>query len=198
MFRLFVSFKMKTGIKVGDIMTRNFVSAKPDTNLIDCAKEMVKKRVGSLVVKDGQKLVGVLTERDILWAMIKKPKAELENVKAQDIATKKIVAIKPSADVYEALQKMKKQKYRRLPVVFKGNVVGLLTINDILRIQPELFETAVEIMQIREESDKIRRMHVSKGAGKAMDEGMCEECGNYDLVSKIDDRLLCESCREEM
>ena len=96
-------------IAVGDIMTRNFVSAKPDTNLIDCAKEMVKKRVGSLVVKEGQKLVGVLTERDILWAMIKKPKAELENVKAKDIATRKIVAVKPSADVYEALQKMKKE-----------------------------------------------------------------------------------------
>src|SRR3989344_3753333 len=189
---------MKTGIKVGDVMTRNFVSAKPDGNLIDCAKEMVKGRVGSLIIKEGQKLVGVLTERDILWAMIKKPKAELENVKAKDIATRKIVAVKPSADVYEALQKMKKQKYRRLPVVFKGNVVGLLTINDILRIEPALFETASEIMQIREESEKIKRMHFSKGAGKRIEEDMCEECGNYDLVSKIDSRLLCESCREEM
>lgn len=188
---------MKTGIKVGDIMTRNFVSAKPDTNLIDCAKEMVKKRVGSLIVKDGHKLVGVLTERDILWAMIKKPKAELENVKARDIATRKIVAVKPSADVYEALQKMKKQKYRRLPVVFKGNVIGLLTIKDILRIQPELFETAGEIMQIKEESEKLRRMQTSKRT-QAIDEGMCEECGNYDLVSKIDSRLLCESCRDAM
>lgn len=189
---------MKTGIKIGDIMTRNFVSAKPDANLIDCAKEMVKGRVGSLIIKDGQKLVGVLTERDILWAMIKKPKAGLENVKAKDIATKKIISVSPSADVYEALQKMKKQKYRRLPVVFKGNVVGLLTINDILRIQPELFETASEIMQIREESEKIKRMHVSKGAGKMAEEDMCEECGNYDLVSKTDGRILCESCREEM
>src|SRR3989338_8541375 len=90
--------KMKTGIKVGDIMTRNFVSAKPDTNLIDCAKEMVKGRVGSLIIKEGQKLVGVLTERDILWAMIKKPKEGLEDVRAKDIATKKIVAVKPSAD----------------------------------------------------------------------------------------------------
>src|SRR3989338_2881514 len=112
---------MKTGIKVGDIMTRNFVSAGPDTNLIDCAKEMVKGRVGSLIIKEGQKLAGVLTERDILWAMIKKPRAGLEDVKAKDIATRKIITISPSADVYDALQKMKNQKYRRLPVVFKGN-----------------------------------------------------------------------------
>ena len=189
---------MRTGIKVGDIMTRNFVSAKPDTNLIDCAREMVKGRVGSLIIKDGQKLVGVLTERDVLWAMIKKPKAGLENIKAKDIATKKIITIKPSADVYEALQKMKRQKYRRLPVVTKGNVVGLLSVNDILRLVPALFETASEIMQIREESEKIKRMHVSKGNGKIIEEDICEECGNYDLVSKVDNRLLCESCKDAM
>ena len=43
---------MKIGIKVGDIMTRDFVSVKPDTNIINCAKLMMKKRVGSLILEE--------------------------------------------------------------------------------------------------------------------------------------------------
>ena len=47
---------MDTGIKVGDIMTRNFVSTSPETDLRNCAKLMVKKRVGSLIIQEGEKL----------------------------------------------------------------------------------------------------------------------------------------------
>ena len=192
---------MKTGIKVGDVMTRNFVSAKPDANLIECAREMVKKRVGSLLIKEKQKLVGIITERDILWAMIKKSKADLKNIKARDIASRKIVTISPSVDVYDAIEKMKKHKYMRLPVVVKGNVIGLLTIKDILRIEPALFDTASEIMQIREEYEKRKRMEgrgSRAGSGSWLREGMCEECGNFDLLYKIDNKLLCEPCRDNI
>ena len=189
---------MKTGIKVGDIMTRNFVYAKPETNLIDCAREMVKKRIGGLIIKDGKKLVGILTERDILWAMIKKSRKELKNIKASDVATKKVITAKPSIDVYEAVSIMKRQNYRGLPVVVNGSIVGLLTLSDILRVQPALFDIDGELMQVREESDKVKRMRTPKTGGRRATEDLCEECGNYDLLYKTDNRLLCESCREEM
>ena len=51
---------MKIGVKVGDIMTRNFVSVKPDTSIIDCARLMIRKRVGSLVLQENMKLKGLL------------------------------------------------------------------------------------------------------------------------------------------
>ncbi len=185
---------MKIGVKTGDIMTRNFVSVSPDTSLLDCAKKMVKKRVGSLILEDNGQLKGIITEGDIIWAMTKKSKKDLDNIKAYEIAPKKIVTIKPSSDLYDALQKMKKTKYRWLPVTVSKNIIGFLTLKDILRIEPSLFEMASEIMQIKEEGSKLRR----RKAGEAFVEGPCEECGNFGLLYPVDNRRICDSCRDSM
>ena len=190
---------MEIGVKVGDIMTRDFVSVKPDTSIVDCAKIMIKKRIGSLVLQEAGILKGLLTERDIIWAMTKKPVEELRNVKALELARKKITIIKPSADLYEALQKMRKSKYRWLPVVVKGRVIGFLTLKDILRIEPGLFDIAHShgVFQIKEEKDKLKRKE-NRRLGGNYREDYCEECGNFDLLEKIDDRLICEGCKERM
>ena len=183
--------RTKSGVKVGDIMTRNFVAVKPDTSLKDCAREMIKKRVGSLILKEDQKLFGLITEKDIIWAMTKSS-SDLNKIKAKDISSRKVATIKPSADLYEALQRMKKLKFRRLPVVVDGNIIGLLTLKDILKIEPALFTNIKEVEKIKEESEKLRRIKGSRW----VKEGMCEECGDLNVLYKVDSRLLCESCKE--
>jgi len=60
---------MQIGVKVGDVMTRNFISSRVNTPVLDCVKLMTKKRVGSLVITDEGVLKGILTEKDILWAL---------------------------------------------------------------------------------------------------------------------------------
>jgi len=185
---------MKIGVKAGDIMTRNFISVSPDTSLLDCARKMVKKRVGSLILEQNNELKGIITEGDIIWAMTKKSKKDLNKIKASEIAPRKIVTIKPSADLYDALQKMKKTKYRWLPVTVKGNIIGFLTLKDILRIEPSLFDMASEIMQIKEEGSKLKR----RKAGEDFSEGLCEECGNHNLLYNVDGRVICEDCRDAM
>ena len=185
---------MKIGVKVGDIMTREYISVKPEVSILDCAKKMVKKRVGSLILEEKSQLKGIITEGDIIWALTKKSRKELGRIKASEIAPKKLVTIKPSADLYDALQKMKKTKYRWLPVTVNKNIIGFLTMKDILRIEPSLFETASEIMQIKEESEKLKRAK----AGESFREGLCEECGEFGLLYKIDNRTICEACRDNM
>jgi len=183
---------METRIKVGDIMTRNFVSAKPDDSIINCAKKMIREHVGSLVIKQDRKLVSLISERDIIWAITKKSKKQLEKVTAKDIAARKVRTIKPSADIYTALKKMKKGKLRWLPVTKNKEVIGLLTLKDILRIEPSLFEIASKTMKIREESEKIKRLSSLKSKET---EGICEECGNFGILTDIEDKLVCEDCR---
>ena len=182
------------GIKVGDIMTRDFISIEPNTSILNCAKKMVKKRVGSLVLKEENKLKGIITEGDIIWAMTKKSRKELAKIKASEITPKKLVTIKPSADLNQALQMMKKTKYRWLPVTINKNVIGLLTLKDILKIEPSLSETASEIMQIREESEKLKRVR----SGEKFKEGLCEECGRSSILYKVDSKFICENCKEAM
>ena len=180
---------MEIGIKVGDIMTRNVVSVKPMSTVTECAKSMFKKDVGLVIVKDNEKLKGVVTEKDIIWALTKKQ--DLSNVRVKDIMLRKITTIKPSRDIYEALVRMKNGKLRWLPVTIKGNVIGILTIKDILRIEPSLFDIAVGNVQIKEESQKLKRLS-NKDVWD--EEGECPECGNYGLLYNESGRPVCESC----
>ncbi|MFH1307569.1 MAG: CBS domain-containing protein [archaeon] len=187
---------MEARIKVGDVMTRNFVSVAPDVNLTDCAKIMIKKRVGSLIIKDKQKLLGIITEKDIIWALTKKSESDLRKIKVKEIAARKVATIKPSADISQAINRMKKLKFRRLPVVVNGNVIGMLTLKDVLRIEPSLFDIASYNNDIKEEGEKLRRK--AQDGGRWINEGMCEECGNYNLLYKVDGRVICPVCKDSM
>jgi signal-transduction protein with cAMP-binding, CBS, and nucleotidyltransferase domain len=190
--------KTKIGVKVGDIMTRNFVSVKPDTSLIECAKEMIKKHVGSLVVKEMQSLKGILTEKDVVWAVVKKQ--DLSKIKAKDIMTRRVVTINPSKDIYEAISRMSNTKIRVLPVVVKDKVIGVVTMKDILRLEPSLFDIVTRSIEIREENAKLnrRKAALSGETETWIKEGVCSECGAYGLLYNIDGKLLCESCKDEL
>jgi len=171
---------IKSGIKVGDVMARNFISAKPEISVLAAVNLMVKKRIGSLILQERGILKGILTEKDIMWAISKE--ADLSDIKAIDICTRKITTIRPSADIYDATRIMKKVKFRRLPVVIKKKVIGYLTLKDILRIQPELFEIA-------------RQGYERKEVGNVIKEGICDECERFDLLYSKGEKLVCENCR---
>ncbi|MEK6936196.1 MAG: CBS domain-containing protein [Nanoarchaeota archaeon] len=186
---------MQTGVKVGDIMTRNFLFINPEVSVLNAIKLMVKNRVGSVLIVENEILKGILTERDIMWVFTKKnSKTDLAMIKSGDICTRKITTIKPSADVYDAVRLMKKAKFRRLPVTIEKKVIGLLTLKDILKIQPELFEIAREGYVIKEQAEKFKR----KQTGESFKEGICEECGDFDILYNIDGNLICEECKEKM
>lgn len=187
---------MQRRVAVGDIMTRNFVSVKPETDLRSCAKEMVKHRVNSILISKNKKLLGILTARDILWAIIKKPKLNLKSLKVKEIATKKVAVIKPSSDISKALEKMRQYGFRRLPVLSKKELVGMVTLKDILRVDPGLYNQLGELAEIREETEKLRKLEIATSL-ELETEGLCENCGALATLKKLDDRLLCSDCREE-
>ncbi|VVB79238.1 Zinc metalloprotease [uncultured archaeon] len=185
---------MAKGRLVAEIMTRQPITAKPEITLLDCAKIMVKKRVGSVLLVENRKLVGFVSHRDILWAMIKKSQKDLSKIKAKDISPKKLITISPGATISEAMDKMKKSKYTRLPVVQNGNLVGMLTNKDILNFNPELYPEFEELEQIREEEKKLARMKKVNEEGFES-EGVCEECGDFGTLYIIKGVNVCENCR---
>jgi len=186
------------GLRVSDVMTRSPVTISADLSLMDCAKVMIKKRVGSLVLVDDKKIRGILTEKDIVWAITKKQGKDLKKIKARDLASKKIKTVKPMLELEKALKIMKKTGFRRLPVVYKGNLVGMVTIKDILRIEPSLYPGISDVMEIKEESEKMKRRENLSDRSESVKQGLCEECGNYDWLERVDGRIMCESCTDEM
>ena len=186
---------MTRRIAVGDVMTRSFVSVSPYTNLLECARLMVKQRVGSLLITQGNKLVGIVTQKDILWAVTKKPGIDLRSLKSVDVASKKVAVIKPSATIAEAFIKMKEYGFRRLPVLSQGELVGVLTLKDILTIDPMLYTETSELFDMREAEQKMRILATQDGWET---EGLCEECGAFSDLVRVESRLICADCRDEL
>lgn len=187
---------MPIRVAVGDVMTRNFVSISSEATLHQSAKEMVKKRVDSLLISKDKKLLGIITSRDIIWAIIKKPGLNLKDIKTIDIATKKVAVIKPSADIGQAIHKMKKVGFKRLPVLTRGELVGIVTLKDILKIDPTLYSELGELARIREESVKLKK--ISNSDEDVFVEGLCEECGALADLLRVNNKLLCPDCRNDL
>ena len=178
---------MKSGIQVADAMTINVISVTSDFTLSECAKIMDSNHIGAVVVKDNGASLGILTEKDIVRKAVARG-VSVKKAKVKDFMETELITINPDADIYDALIKMRDKKIRQLLVVKKNEIVGLLTIKDILKIEPQLFELIVEKFELKEESRKpINRIIPT--------EGICQECGEYsEKVREVKGTVLCESC----
>lgn len=184
-------------ILVADVMTRAPVTIKPEETLFNCAKKIVRGKVGSLLLVDKKKLVGFISQKDILWAFVKKGGKDLSKIRAVDISPKKIATIKPNATLKEAMGKMNKLKFDRLPVIENGRLLGLITVRDILSFHPEVYPELEEYTKIREEQEKLRRIKKIKELA-VVDDGVCEECGDRGALYRIHGMLVCDSCRSSI
>jgi signal-transduction protein with cAMP-binding, CBS, and nucleotidyltransferase domain len=187
-------FLMKTGIKVGSVMTRNFVSLPSKSTLFQAIDSMYKQEVGSLIVEDKQNLKGIITHTDIIKAIAQR-RALDESI--DKLMTKKVFTIGPEKDLYDAMIYLRKNKIRWLPVMSNKKVIGLLTLKDILKIQPELFDIVVQNIEIAEEKEK-RNMLRYVDDYQWVREGPCEECGVYDLLYKVGNKHYCADCRRNL
>jgi len=179
-------------ILVSDVMTRDSITVKPSTNLLECAKKMVRKRVGSLLIVDKKRFVGFISEKDILWALIKKSKEDLSEIKAIDISPRKINTLKPSSTIEEAITKMRKAKFDKLPIVHENELVGIITVKDILNFHPEIYPELKEFAQIKEREEKLKR--ISTKNPKVIRDGNCEKCGKRKVLRESDGMLVCGEC----
>lgn len=180
---------MKTGYSVSDVMTVKPVVIKPGSTLEDCARLMSQHRIGTLIVSDGAELLGVLNDTDIIRNVLAKGINPLA-ILVEDVMQKRLITAKPNQDMYEALLLMKSNSVRTLPVVESGKLMGILTLKDILKIEPALFETIAEKIRLREESRKPINRFIEK-------EGICQICGKYTEEIFIDGQVLvCRFCKD--
>ena len=127
---------------IKDYMKSEVVSVPKDAKLVDVAKIMTEKNIGSIIVVDENKPVGIITERDIVKAI---GKGRDLNTKAEEIMTKSLITIREDSPITGALALMRQFNIRHLPVIDdKGNLKGILSIRDIARAVDDMFETMGE------------------------------------------------------
>src|SRR6059036_1214471 len=115
---------MRARVPVVEIMTQSPVTIPADATAKEAAGLMRDREIGSLVVVETGKPMGIVTERDIV--------------------TSPVVVVHPHEEVAEAAKLMSQRKIRRLPVVQEGKLVGMITENDIIRVWPQLIEVTRE------------------------------------------------------
>jgi CBS domain-containing protein len=140
----------KTQDTVRSIMSKTVFALPPSKRTFDALNLMIEKDIGSVPVIDGDKLYGIITERDI----VRKITASFDylNHPLSDTAKKLVVTVSPDTEVWEAFTLMLKNKIRRLPVVSKsGKLVGIVTERD-------LFKWVVEVAYEPEIPEQIKKL----------------------------------------
>jgi CBS domain-containing protein len=117
---------------VGEIMSSNPATVSPEAPVKEAAKLMGSEDVGSLPVVEGEKLVGVLTDRDIALRVVGEGK-DPGSTTVADIQSGDLVAVGPDQDLQEALDEMARHQVRRLPVVDGGRLLGVVAQADVAR-----------------------------------------------------------------
>jgi CBS domain-containing protein len=120
---------------IGEVMSMRLVTVPPTATVADAIARMVAAGVGSVAVTDRSRLVGILTERDIL--RLAAEGTQFDRVTVQDAMTSSLVTISPDADVVAAAQLMRERQIRHLPVVEGENVLGVVGIRDVLAVLAE-------------------------------------------------------------
>jgi CBS domain-containing protein len=178
---------------VKDVMTSPVITISEEDTVQEAARLTDKNDVGCIIVVDKEtKAVGIITERDMITRVLSKNTLP-SKVRAKKVMTSPLLTIDPDESLTDAARKMSRLNVRRLGVMYRGNLAGLISSKDILAVTPEL----VEIIQERAKIEKEPAPE-EEPAPVAL-EGYCDHCGRWsEALKEIDGRLLCEECQIEL
>jgi len=126
-------------LKVEDIMIETVITVEADATVMRAVKIMNENEIGCLVVTRNGRAVGIITERDLLKRVIGKAKNPTKT-KVREIMTKPLIAGHSDMDLEDATRLMFEKKIKKLPVVEHGRLMGLITLTDVARFQPQMIK----------------------------------------------------------
>jgi len=163
-----------------DVMRIGVITLPQSATVTQAAKALTKNNIGSVIVLERGKPVGIVTERDIVRKVVAAEKSA--KLTLDSIMSSPIKGVEPDVDIEECARIMRDERIKRLPVISKGNLIGILSEGDIVRVSPALF-------------DIIRERAVVESEANETFAGVCESCYKYsEGLKRVDGKLLCENC----
>lgn len=107
-------------------------ACSPTTTLLEALKLMAEKNIGALLVTDGERVAGILSERDVVRRIAKKGQCVLDEP-VSDFMTETVIGVQPDNTTQECMQIMTQEHFRHLPVMENGKLVGMISIGDVVR-----------------------------------------------------------------
>jgi CBS domain-containing protein len=184
---------LRSKMLVKDVMSSPVITVEENVLVNKIAKLMEKNELGCIIVtnKDGKPL-GLITERDLVVRVLAK-NLKPDTLKAKKVMTAPLITIEPEAKISEAARRMSRLNIRRLGVIYRGQLVGIVSDKDVLGVMPELLEIIQEqaLMEGENRTEKAEKEEAPLA-------GYCDHCGSWsDNLKEVDGELLCEDCRAE-
>ncbi|NVM53003.1 MAG: CBS domain-containing protein [Candidatus Helarchaeota archaeon] len=172
---------------VRDVMNHKVQVLTSAARVQEAAKIMRDKAIGSIVIvdpEDKQKPIGIITERDMNNRIVAENKVPSEVV-CKEIISTPVSSISPKVLITEAMRQMATQNIKRLIVMEKQKMVGIISESDILRIAPSMIEILQEKVQLGKEQFKTEYLA-----------GYCQQCRSWsDMLEEMDEIYVCQECK---
>jgi CBS domain-containing protein len=178
---------MSTRVLVRDIMNSPVISAPPQSTVEDVASRMKEHKIGSIIIMENEKPLGIVTDWDIVSNAVTKD-VKPSMLKASNVM-QQLHTIEGEEGVTEAARMLRQHNIKRLGVVYKSKLVGIISASDVISVTPELVD-------VISEKASLLRGEIGREAGNIS--GYCDECSEWsDLLQYEGGSFTCEECRAE-
>jgi len=179
---------------VKDVMSSPAVTTSENTTIDTTAQLMSNDKLGCIIItsKDG-KALGIITERDLVNRVLAK-NLKPSKLTAKEVMSTPLITVDPDEKLTDTARRMSKLDVRRMGVVYKGNLVGIISSRDILAITPELLENMQEKARIARDAEVDESDSEPETSA-----GYCEQCGSWsENLDEIEGTYLCEECQMDL
>ena len=181
-----LGLELSAKMLVREVMSSPVISVDENEDIVQVANKMREQRVGAvIVVNSSENPVGIVTERDIVTRVVADG-VDPNMLVASKVMTSPLKMVEPELGLMDAMKMMDRENIRRLGVIYKGELVGIVTDRSIIRLVPT-------IMDIMKEQKEIMGNNTKRGTSTV---GYCDRCEVYsNNLREIDGEFLCEDCR---
>ena len=132
---------------VRDIMAKNVKTVRTDDSVLDAVVKMNKFDVGSVIVINSNRPVGIITSKNILSRVVES-RLDASMIRAKDIMSSPLITIEPDTSIEDAARLMAQKKIKQLVVMDKEKIYGILSTSDIVKANPMQLSILQELLKI--------------------------------------------------
>lgn len=176
---------MTTRVLVRDIMNSPVITAGPSDTVVDIASKMKEHNIGSVIITENEKPVGIVTDWDVVSKVV------AGNLDPSSVDGAKVMqtihTVEAGEGITEAARILRKNNIKRLGVVYKDRLAGIISSSDVIAVTPELVDVV---------SEKAAMIRGEIGRPASAISGFCDECGEWsDVLMYSEGTFTCEVCR---
>ncbi len=123
----------------------NVVTISPEATVSEAVHLFSKHNIGALVVMSDQQLLGILSERDVVRQLVHYE--HILDVPVQDLMTPRVIVGRPQDDLASIVHTMTEKRFRHLPIVEDGRLIGIISIGDILKTQRDQYRGEISTLE---------------------------------------------------